>query len=427
MSLKPKGYKERLIDKTISDNLEVFGAVSLEGPKWCGKTWTSKNHANSEALLDDDNDYSIALVDLSLTLKGEYPRLIDEWQLVPKVWDKVRREVDKTGEKGKFILTGSTKLSKKLQEKEITHSGTGRIVRLCMHPMSLYESGVSDGKASLMDMYNGTQENANSKKFSVEDLVTLILRGGWPANIDTPDEKCTLIPRGYLNSVLEDIDDLNNEKRRDKRKMKMLFRALARNETTMAGDKKLLNDIADYETEQERLASINTLLDYLDVLERLHITENQNSYSINYVSRERVGKNPKRHFTDPSLACAALKLTKEKLLKDMFTLGFMYEALVERDLRVYMEYLEGELFHFRDNVTKLEVDSIIEFADGEYAAIEIKLGAHQIDEAKTNLIKYYNLTTKKPKFMAIICGTVNAVIKDPETGIYILPITALRP
>lgn len=261
----------------------------------------------------------------------------------------------------------------------------------------------------------------------IQKNVTLILRGGWPANIDTPDEKCTLIPRGYLNSVLEDIDDLNNEKRRDKRKMKMLFRALARNETTMAGDKKLLNDIADYETEQERLASINTLLDYLDVLERLHITENQNSYSINYVSRERVGKNPKRHFTDPSLACAALKLTKEKLLKDMFTLGFMYEALVERDLRVYMEYLEGELFHFRDNVTKLEVDSIIEFADGEYAAIEIKLGAHQIDEAKTNLIKYYNLTTKKPKFMAIICGTVNAVIKDPETGIYILPITALRP
>ena len=207
----------------------------------------------------------------------------------------------------------------------------------------------------------------------------------------------------------------------------MLLRALARNETTMAGDRKLLNDIEDFETEQERLSSINTLLDYLDVLERLHITENQNSYSTNYVSRERVGKNVKRHFTDPSLACAALKLTKEKLLKDMFTLGFMYEALVERDLRVYMEYLDGELFHFRDNVTKLEVDSILEFADGEYAAIEIKLGANQIDEAKNNLMKYYNLTTKKPKFMAIICGTINAVIKDPETGIYILPITALKP
>ena len=427
MSLKPTGYRERLIDKTIEDNLQVFGAVSIEGPKWCGKTWTSKNHANSEVLLDDDNDYEIAMVDLSLTLKGEYPRLIDEWQLVPKVWDKVRREVDKTGEKGKFILTGSTKLSKRTQEKEITHSGTGRIVRLYMHPMSLYESGISDGKASLTSMYNGTQEIANSKKHSVEELITLILRGGWPANIDTPEDKCTLIPQGYLKSVLEDIDDRENGRTRDKRKMNMLLRALARNETTMAGDKKLLNDIADFETEQERLSSINTLQDYLDILERLHITENQNSYSINYVSRERVGKNPKRHFTDPSLACAALKLTKEKLLKDMFTLGFMYEALVERDLRVYMGFLDGELFHFRDNVTKLEVDSILEFPDGEYAAIEIKLGSHQIEEAKANLMRYYNLTTRKPKFMAVICGTVNAVIRDPETGIYILPITALKP
>ena len=427
MSLKPTGYRERLIDKTIEDNLQVFGAVSIEGPKWCGKTWTSKNHANSEVLLDDDNDYEIAMVDLSLTLKGEYPRLIDEWQLVPKVWDKVRREVDKTGEKGKFILTGSTKLSKRTQEKEITHSGTGRIVRLYMHPMSLYESGISDGKASLTSMYNGTQENANSKKHSVEELITLILRGGWPANIDTPEDKCTLIPQGYLKSVLEDIDDRENGRTRDKRKMNMLLRALARNETTMAGDKKLLNDIADFETEQERLSSINTLQDYLDILERLHITENQNSYSINYVSRERVGKNPKRHFTDPSLACAALKLSKEKLLKDMFTLGFMYEAFVERDLRVNMGFLDGELFHFRDNVTKLEVDSILEFPDGEYAAIEIKLGSHQIEEAKANLMRYYNLTTRKPKFMAVICGTVNAVIRDPETGIYILPITALKP
>lgn len=427
MSLKPDGYKNRLIDRIISDNLEVFGAVSIEGPKWCGKTWAAKCHANSEAMLDEENDYNVALVDLSLTLQGDYPKLIDEWQLVPKVWDKVRREVDKTGAKGKFILTGSTKLSSKVQEKEITHSGTGRIVRLYMHPMSLFESEVSDGTASIMDMYNGTQKNANSKKYSVEELVTLILRGGWPDNIDTPDEKCTLIPRGYLKSVLEDIDDKEEGKRRDKRKMSMLLRALARNEATMAGDKKLLNDIEDFENDDERLSSINTLLDYLDILERLHITANQNSYSTNYVSRERVGKNSKRHFTDPSLACAALKLTKEKLLKDMYTLGFMYEALVERDLRVYMEYLDGELFHFRDNVTKLEVDSILEFADGEYAAIEIKLGAHQINEAKANLMKYYNLTTKKPKFMAIICGTVSAVVKDPETGIYILPITALKP
>ena len=427
MALTKEGYKNRLIDKTISDNLEVFGAVSIEGPKWCGKTWTAYNHANSAVLLDDEDDYNAALIDTSITLKGERPRLIDEWQLVPQIWDKVRREVDDTLDKGQFILTGSTKLPKKKNKNNIKHSGTGRIVRLYMHPMSLYESNASDGKASLMAMYNNTQQNDISTKYSIEEIINLIIKGGWPANIDTDIDKIALIPNGYLNSVLEDIDDPDNGKVRDRRKMQMLLRSLARNETTLATDKKILNDIAIFEQEDERLSSMNTLVDYLDVLERLHIVENQDSYNINYVSSDRVGKKEKRHLTDPSLACAALNLTKDKLLSDMYTLGFLYEALVERDLRVYMNYLNGNLFYFRDNVTKLEVDAILEFADGEYAAVEIKLGTKQIDAAKANLMRYYKLTTKKPKFMAIICGTTSNILKDPDTGIYILPITALKP
>lgn len=424
MALTEDGYIERLIDKTISQHLEVFGAISIEGPKWCGKTWTAKNHANSVVLLDDEKEYEKAKLDLDLVLHKTYPQLIDEWQEVPEIWDKVRREVDSENKKGIYILTGSTKLKRKESKEKIHHSGAGRIVKLFMHPMSLYESGDSTGEASIMDMYNDTQKNISIKNIPVTEIVKLIIRGGWPANIHIKSDNYSLIPKGYITSILNDESE---DVKFDKRKMGMLLRSLARNETTIVTNKTILNDIINYESDKEYLASYNTLIDYLDILERLHIIENQDSYSSNYVSPKRVGKLSKRHFTDPSLSCAILNLTEEKLLDDVLTLGFMYEALVERDLRIYMEFLGGSLFHFRDNVTGDEVDAILEFSDGEYAAIEIKLGRKEIDDAKKSLLKYYNLTIKKPKFMAIICGTVDMVVKDKETGIYILPITALKP
>ena len=221
--------------------------------------------------------------------------------------------------------------------------------------------------------------------------------------------------------------DINDDKKRDKNKMLMLLKSLARNEATIANKNTLLKDIENSANEKEIIESRITIDDYLDVLNRLHITENQNAYSENYRSPDRLGKAVKRHFTDPSLACSCLELSKEKLINDPKTFGFMFEALVERDLRIYMEYLDGKLYHFRDNVTGLEADSILEFNDGEYAAIEIKLGYREVENAKKSLLNFYNNMVKKPKFMCVIVGFTDVIAKDPETGIYIVPITALKP
>lgn len=425
MPLRKKEYMDRLVDKKIQDYLSIFGAVSIEGPKWCGKTWTSLNHANSVALLDDEETREKAKLSLDLILNNEKPELIDEWNLIPETWDAVRRKCDETTSKGNYILTCSTKLSDEKQKKSIHHSGAGRIGKIKMHTMSLYESGDSTGKASIQNMLNETLKNELNDKVTLEELANLIIRGGWPSNIKTPEDKINIIPKSYIDAILE--HDINEDKKRDKNKMTMLLRSLARNETTIVNNKTLLKDIEEFSNGEDIIESRITVDDYLDILNRLHSIENQNAYSENYRSPERVGKSAKRHFTDPSLACACLGLTKEKLMDDLRTFGLMFEALVERDLKIYMEYLNGKLFHFRDNVTGLEVDSILEFSDGEYAAVEIKLGFNQVEEAKKSLLSFYNNMVKKPKFMCIIVGYTDVIAKDPETGIYIVPITALKP
>lgn len=424
MSLRKEEYLNRLVDKKIEDYLSVFGAVSIEGPKWCGKTWTSLNHANSVVYLDDEDVRMKAELSLDYILDGESPELIDEWNLVPKTWDAVRRKCDETQNKGNYILTCSTKLSDELQKSNIHHSGAGRIGKIKMHTMSLYESGDSTGNASITDMFAGTQKNVKNPQVSLENLANLIIRGGWPSNIKTPIDKIGIIPKGYIETILD--SDMNDDKKRDRNKMKMLLKSLARNESTIVSNQTLLNDIEEIGN-NTLIESRITLEDYLDVLNRLNITDNQNAYSNNYRSPKRIGKSPKRHFIDPSLACACLDLNKEKLMNDLRTFGFMFESLVERDLRVYMEYLNGNLYHFRDNVTGLEVDSILEFSDGEYAAVEIKLGFNQVEEAKKSLLTLYENMNVKPKFMCIIVGYHDFVVRDPETGIYIVPITALRP
>lgn len=425
MSLRKKEYINRLIDKKIEEYLSIFGAVSIEGPKWCGKTWASLNHANSVVLLDDDEIKEKAKLSLDLILNEEKPELIDEWNLIPEVWDAVRRKCDETTQKGNYILTCSTKLTDDEQRAKIHHSGAGRIGKIHMYTMSLFESGDSSGKASILDMYNNKLQNSLNDKITLDKLANLIIRGGWPSNINVNEEKANIIPKSYIEAILE--KDIHADKKRDINKMTMLLKSLARNETTIASKNTLLKDIEDYANEKEIIESRITIDDYLDILNRLHITENQNAYNENYRSPERVGKSVKRHFTDPSLACACLDLTKNKLINDLKTFGFMFEALVERDLRIYIEYLGGKLYHFRDNVTGLEVDSILEFDDGEYAAIEIKLGFRQVEEAKQNLLNFYNNMIKKPKFMCVVVGYTDVIAKDPETGIYIVPITALKP
>ena len=424
MSLQKEGYIKRLIDEKIDTYLSVFGAISIEGPKWCGKTWSAYNHANSAILMDQVENQEKAKVNIELVLNGENPELIDEWNLIPEIWDAVRRKCDEDGNKGKYILTCSTKLRSDVENERIFHSGAGRIGRVKMRTMSLYETGESTGKASIMDMYNGKLKPESNKLVSLEELAVYIVRGGWPSNLNTDLKNIGIIPKNYIEAILE--KDINTDRNREKGKMLMLLKSLARNEATIVNKNTILKDIEE-NSKEETIDSRTTIDDYLDVLERLNIVDNQEAYKENYRSPERIGKAAKRHFTDPSLACACLNLTVDKLMNDLRTFGLLFEALVERDLRVYMDYLNGKVYHFRDNVSGLEVDSILEFEDGEYAAVEVKLGFNQYKEAIENLLRFYKNMEKKPKFMCVVVGFGDVIAQDPETGIYIVPLTALKP
>ena len=426
MKLTKEGYKRRLIDTAIEENLEIFGAISIEGPKWCGKTWTALNHSNSVVYLNNTADNfrakHLAEMDVNLVLNKDMPELIDEWQEVPAIWDAVRFKCDQDSKKGKYILTGSaTPVSDKIH-----HSGAGRICKMKMYTMSLYESGDSSGDVSLKDLFNNQVENKLLDKVELKKIAELIVRGGWPESINLSTKGAEKIVKSYIEAVLDkDIIEVDGIKR-NKEKMEMLLRSLARNESTVSSNSVLIKDIDDNVTEEELTISRNTVTDYLNVLNRLHLIENQNSFMYKIRSRSNVGKNPKRHFTDPSLGCAVLNITPEKLMNDLETFGLYFEALCERDLRIYAESIGAKLYHYRDNNTGLEVDSIVEIADGEYGAIEIKLGSNKEEEAVQSLKKFYEQAEVKPKFMCVICGLYDAVIKRPD-GIYVLPITALKP
>ena len=424
MKLTKKGYKERLIDKLIAENLQIFGAISLEGPKWCGKTWTALNNSNSAVFLnntaDNYKDKRLAEMDVNLILDRETPETIDEWQEVPQIWDAVRYKCDEDKEKGKYILTGSvTPVSTKVH-----HSGAGRICKMNMYTMSLYESEDSSGDVSLKELFENNVQNKLVKKTELLKLAELIVRGGWPEVIDMPVASAMKIAKSYIKAILEkDIDEVDGVKR-DKEKMQMLLRSLARNESTIVTNSTLISDIEDSDTPSS--ISRNTVTDYLNALDKLYLIENQNSFMYKIRSRDNVSKNPKRHFTDPSLGCAVLNITPEKLMNDLETFGFYFEAMVERDLRIYSECIGARLYHYRNNKSGMEVDSIIELSDGEYGAIEIKLGGNQEEAAATNLKKFYESAEVKPKFMCIICGLYDAVVRRSD-GIYVLPITALKP
>jgi len=427
MTLRKKEYKNRLVDKKIARYLNIFGAISIKGPKWCGKTWTSLNHANSVTYMTEKNLRDLANVNPKYIFTGESPQLIDEWQLSPSIWDAVRHECDEDHNKGKFILTGSTTLTKEEKEEHIFHSGTGRIANIQMFPMSLYESEDSTGDVSILDMLEGNVKLKGLPKTELFKIARLIIRGGWPQNLTVDEKDVGIIPKSYIDSLINiDINE-RRDKKRDSNKMKMLLRSLARNETSLANVSTIIKDIEEYETSEDLIASRTTVYDYLSVLESLFLINNQPAFDINYRSSKRVGKSVKRHFVDPSLACAILNLNEEKLMNDFETFGLMFEALVERDLKIYMDYLEGNLFHFRDNNSGDEVDAILEFRDGAYGAVKIKLTENGISDAKQSLSKFYTNVEKKPVFMCIITGTHRAIEKDEKTGIYILPITALKP
>lgn len=421
-----KEYRRRIIDKTIETYLEVSGAICIEGPKWCGKTWTSAYHSNSEFLVGDPaNNFSnrqLAELNPSLILQGETPRLIDEWQEVPAIWDATRAEVDRRHQKGQIILTGSSTP----KTKGIMHSGAGRIVRLRMRTMSLYESGDSSGKVSLEELCNGNLTMQMLEEVVLERIASIIVRGGWPENITVNDKKAHLMPRAYMETVIdEDLNNLDDGVEYNKHKAQLLLRSLARNESTTASDSALLKDIIEQDSES---MSRNTIAKYLEALNRLFLFNNQLPFSPNLRSSLRVKQAEKRHFSDPAMACALLNITADKLLADLNTFGFLFEAMVERDLAIYAESFGAKLFHYQDYKNN-EIDAVIELEDGEWCAFEIKLGAKKIDEGAENLISVCKDIVdnggKAPKIMCVICGLSNAAYQRPD-GVYVVPITALK-
>ncbi len=421
-----ESYRPRIIDAKIIDYLEVFGAVCVEGPKWCGKTWTSSYHCHSEIMIGDPggNFQNRKLAELSpaLVLEGETPRLIDEWQEVPPIWDAVRHKVDQVTQKGQFILTGSATPN----HKGILHSGAGRIAKLRMRPMSLYESGDSSGKVSLERLCKGELTPVMTGEVELRQLIGYIIRGGWPGSLGLSSSQAALLPMEYLNAVIDDDVYRVDGIKRNTMKMKLLLRSLARNESTTVTNKTLKNDIKEMDDED---IDVETLKEYLDIFARLFLTDNQPPFSSGVRSSVRVKQAEKRHFSDPSLACALLKVTTESLLNDLETLVFLFESLCERDLKIYAESFGGGLYHYQDYLGR-EIDAVVEMPDGKWAAFEIKLGANQIDAAAEGLLKIKSEIEKDPKgkvpdVLCVLCGMSNAAYQRDD-GVYVVPITALK-
>lgn len=421
-----ESYRPRIIDRQLEEYLSTFGAVCIEGPKWCGKTWTSSYHSKSEIYIGDPagNFQNRQLAEMSpeLVLEGETPRLIDEWQEVPPLWDAVRHRVDKAALKGQFILTGSATPN----HKGILHSGAGRIARLRMRTMSLWESGDSCGAVSLKELCRGVLSPALIEGPDLKKLIELVIRGGWPGSICLSPERAALLPAEYLNAVIDDDVYRIDGVKRDTQKMRLLLRSLARNESTAASNKTLIRDIRGADDEDIDTA---TVASYLDIFKRLFITDNQPPFAAGIRSSVRVKQAEKRHFADPSLACALLKATPAGLLGDLETLGFLFEAMCERDLRIYAESFGANLYHYQDYKDN-EIDAVVELPDGEWCAFEIKLGANQIDAAAGNLLEIKKQFENDPKgkppsVLCVLCGLSNAAYKRPD-GVFVVPVTALK-
>ncbi|GHV95788.1 ATPase [Spirochaetia bacterium] len=422
MSLTEKGYRARLIDPKIKHLLTEFGAVAIEGPKWCGKTWTALNHSNSVFFLTDPagnfRNREMARLDPSLILDGKPPLVIDEWQEVPGIWDAVRFAVDRRRSQNRFILTGSATPPR----ESYMHSGAGRIARVRMRTMSLYESGESSGAVSLKNLFLGKRATPQKSSLTLDRIIALILRGGWPV-LAGSRRPASNIPRQYLERIADSEVSGIDGIRRNPSKVMATLRSLARNNATLVSNKTLQRDIDTDETSINR----NTISLYLTLLKNLYVLEEIPGWAPNLRSSKRLRVSPKRFLTDPSLAAAALDATPEKLKKDLNTLGFLFEGLCLRDILIYAESTGTSVYHYRDE-SNLEADLILELADGQWAALEIKLGANQTDAAAASLLK---LNAKMIKdgiqpatFLAVINGLGGLSYKRDD-GVYVVPIDCL--
>jgi predicted AAA+ superfamily ATPase len=417
-------YIKRISDEKLQLLLQAKGAVLIEGPKWCGKTRSAEEIANS-ILYMQDPDFSkehilTAKTKASLLLEGDTPRLLDEWQVAPELWNAVRFAVDKRRATGQFILTGSVIPTR----TDDMHTGTGRIARMKMRTMSLFETEDSTGEISLAALFDGKTNMQGKSHLSVERLAFIINRGGWPAVAREKSEKIALaIASDYLEAVVnEDISKADGVEKNPDR-VKSLLRSLSRNISSEARTTTILNDLADNNGSLSQV----TIDQYINALKKIFVVEDLPAWSAKLRSKSAIRTTAKRHFADPSIAAASLRATPKRLLADFRTFGFLFESLCIRDLRVYADSIDGSVYHYRDK-SGLEIDAIIQLADGRWGAVEIKMGGGEIEGAAKNLLELARkVDTEKehrPSFLMVLTGTGHAFMM--ENGVWVVPLGCLR-
>ena len=418
-------YLKRIADRVLQDRLAASGAVLIEGPKWCGKTRTALENSKSHLFMQDP-DKAISYLKAadtkpSLLLKGDTPRLLDEWQTAPVLWDAVRFMVDQRGKSGQFILTGSAVP----KDNVVQHTGTGRISRLLMRPMSLYESMESNGSVSLKALFDGETEIDNFSTLTIEQIAFAIVRGGWPASIGKSEKIALRHAIDYVEAIINaDVSRVDGIEKNPVR-VRALLRSLSRNISTLATIRTIHDDIAMGDADES--ISEKTISQYLGALDRIFVTENLPAWNPALRSKTAIRTSPKRQFVDPSIAAAAMRLTPSRLLEDFNYFGFLFESLCDRDLRIYAEAIDGQVFHYRD-ASGLEADAVIALNDGRWAAVEVKLGSKEIEDAAVHLLELKNkVNTEKmrePSFLMILTGTEIAYRR--EDGVYVVPLGCLK-
>lgn len=422
-----KEYRSRIVDTILQDKLEAKGAVLIEGPKWCGKTTTAAQKASSILHMDNpsekEQNLSLARINPLRLLKGDTPRLIDEWQLAPTLWDTIRYEVDQRAKMGQFILTGSAVPP---DTKEITHSGTGRFSWLMMRPMSLFESGDSSGEVSLKELFSGNLDVDGENQNDIEKLAFLICRGGWPGAIELKEKAALQQAFDYYDGVVKsDINRADGNNKNEER-VKRIMRSFARNQGSQAANTVIASDILSNDSSSINEDTVHT---YIDALKKIFVIEDMSAWNPNLRSKSAIRTSDTRYYVDPSIAAASLGVGPDDLINDLNTYGLFFETLCVRDLRVFAQSLDGSVYHYRDN-TGLECDAVVHLRNGKYGLIEIKLGGETlINEGAANLKKLAGKidTTKMktPSFLMVLTGVGQYAYKR-EDGVLVVPIGCLR-
>ena len=426
-------YKKRIADQILKDKLEAKGAVLIRGPKWCGKTTTAEQQAQSVIYINDPAHrvqyQEMGRLNPAFLLKGAVPRLIDEWQNIPLLWDAVRFEVDQRRSVGQFILTGSAVPMKKEDREQIYHTGAGRFGIIDMAPMTLFESGDSTGEVSLTELFHSPSAIEGFTEKTLQDIAYLACRGGWPFALNpTLSEKAALAQANeYLDVVVEEDISRVDEVQRNPNLARRIMRSYARNQGAQISVAMIRKDVASSETDT---LSDNTVYSYLNALRQIFVIKDLEAWNPNLNSKTAIRTSPTRYFIDPSIATAAMRIGPDDLMNSLFTFGFIFEALCVRDLRVFAEILDGDLYHYRDS-NGLECDAVLHRRNGQYGLIEIKLGSDPaIEEGAKNLLKLSSIINKEkmgpPSFLMVLTA-VGPYAYRRSDNVYVVPITCLKP